>query len=355
MRTIVRGGPRELISLAWYRIGFRPRESLVFVGLRGPRRRTGMVVRVDLPAPEHRTPVARSVVRLLRRAATDEVVVLVVSDVDGGPRAGTDGEVLIPHRDLVRWLRRDLPRRGIRVFDTLIVGPQTFRSYSCEASCCPAEGQSLDELAGSEIAAHMVLEGRSVLDQEADLVADVQPDPARRVSRRRLARAAAVGAVDLDDELRRWRESLAAGDDDPPDPARLLVALRDVRLRDAVMFTLIPGSGLIPEMVLAGDPLAVDELLWDHRPDDELVERGRRLLASLVRVAPAGERAEALAVLAWLAWWVNDAARCRLLTDLALRDRPEHRLARLVAQLLMAGVPPTWWSPEELEDRVAGG
>lgn len=351
MRTIVSGGPRELISLAWYRIGFRPRESLVFVGLRGPRRRTGVVARVDLPAPEHRAPVVRSVVGMLRRAATDEVVVLVVSDIDGGPRAGADGEVLIPHRDLVGWLRRDLPRRGIRVYDALVVGPHSFRSYSCDASCCPPEGRSLDELAGSEMSAHMVLEGRTVLEREADLVADVRPDPARRLSRRRLARAA---GTDPADQLRHWREALAAGADEPSDPAGLLVALRNVLLRDAVMFTLIPGSGLIPEQVLAGDTLAAGELLWDHRPDEELVERGRRLLAALVRMAPAGERAEALAVLAWLAWWGNDAVRCRLLADLALQDRSGHRLAQLVAQLHVAGVPPTWL-PEELEDRVARG
>lgn len=346
MPTIVRGGPLELISLAWYRIGFRPRESLVLVGLRGPRRRSGMVVRVDLPDSEHRASVLAAVVPMLRRAATDEVVVLVVSDVDGGPRAGEDGEVLIPHRDLVHWLERQLPRQGIGVFDTLVVGPDTFRSYDCDASCCPPEGRSLEELTTTEMSAHMVLGGRTVLDEESDLVADVQPDPVRRVSRRRLSR---ISRLDLPRQLRLWREALAAGAQEPAEPARLLVALRDVRLRDAVMFTLIPGSGVVPERVLGGDPGAADELLWDPRPDDDLLERGRRLLAALVRMAPPGDRVEVLAILAWLAWWANDAARCRLLTELALRDRPDHRLSLLVDQLLAAGISPTWWASEVLE------
>lgn len=345
MQTIVRGGPRDLIALAWYRIGFRPRESLVLVGLRGQRRRTDLVVRVDLPQPEHQVPVVRSVLQMLRRSGIREVVLLVVSDADGGPRAGADGEVLIPHRDLVGWLRRELPRRGITVFDVLAVGPRSFRSYQCDAGCCPPEGESLEELANSEMSAHMVLDGRVVLASEADLVADVQPVPGGLLTRRQLRQ---VGAPDLVEVLRVWREQVAAGADEPADPARLLVALHDVRLRDAVMFTLIPGSGLIPEQILAGDTLSTGDLLWDNRPDDDLAERGRRLLAAVVRVAPQGERAEALAVLAWLAWWCNDAARCRLLTDLALTDHPEHRLARLVLQLLVAGVPPTW-CPERVE------
>lgn len=340
MQTIVRGGrPRDLIALAWYRIGFRPRESLVLVGLHGPKRRTGMVVRVDLPPPEQREATLHGVVRLLRRSQVRQVAVLVVSDAEGQLRAGPDGEPLMPQRDLVGWLRRELPRRGLAVFDVLGVGPSTFRSYLCsDPRCCPFAGQPLEEIGGSELAAHMVLEGRSVLAGEAELVADVRPDP-RCLSADRLDR---VGPVDPVRELSTWREQLAAGASGPADPARLLVALRDTRLRDAVMITLIPGSGLLPEALLAGGPMTAVEDLWERRPDDDLAERGRRLLAALARVAPVGERAEVLSVLAWLAWWLNEAARCRLLVDLALTDRPEHRLAGLVAQLLAGGIPPTW-------------
>jgi len=343
MQTVVRGGPRDLIALAWYRIGFRPRESLVLVGLRGTRRHSGMVVRVDLPAREHRRRTLRAVVDMLRRSGDGEVVVLVVSDVDGGPRAGTRGEAVMPHRELVGWLRRELPRQGIGVFDVLGVGPTSFRSYLCgDPQCCPAAGLSLDQVADSELAAHMVLEGRTVADREADLVADVQPVMRGRVTAAQLRQA---GAPDPVQALRRWRQLLAEGVPEPPEPARMLAALRHVRLRDAVMFTLIPGAGLFPERVLAGEPveLTTSDDPWTNRPDDELAERGRRVLAGLARVAPPGERAEALAVLAWLAWWCNDPARCRLLVDLALADRPDHRLAALVAQLHAAGVPPTWW------------
>lgn len=341
METVVRGGPRDVIALAWYRIGFRPRESLVLVGLRGQRRRSGVVVRVDLPQPHHRSTALRGVVRLLRRAGDQEVVVLVVSDAGGEPLAGGTGQVLLPHWDLVRWLRRELPRRGIEVFDVMAVGAHRYRSYLCQdPACCPTDGFSLEEVASSELAAHMVVEGHVVAESEQDLVADVQPDPAHQVTACQLSQAV---VPDRARALRRWRELIATGAAEVDDPAAFLVALRDVRLRDAVMLTLIPGSGQAPELVLSGEVVMPGAGLWDLRPDDDLVERGRRLLAGLVRVAPPGERVEALSILAWLAWWCNYAVRCRLLVDLALTDCPEHRLARLMFQVHAAGIPPTWW------------
>jgi hypothetical protein len=344
MQTIVSGaGPRDAIALAWYRFGFRPRESLVLIGLHGARRRTGAIARADLPAPEHREPTLASVVPMLRRCGDRQVVVLVVSDVDGGPRAGAGGEALLPHRDLVAWLGPRLARDGMTLFDAIAVGPSTFRSYLCEdTTCCPAQGESLELVASSELAAHMVLDGRTCTQREEDLVADVRPVPGGGLTARRLRR---VPVPDLSQVLRAWREQLACGAAVPRDPAVLLVALRQVQLRDAVLFTLVPGSGRMPEAVLAGElkQVEADARPWQTPPDDELAERGRRLLAALARLAPPGDRAEALALLAWLAWWCNDAARCRLLVDLALADQSGHRLARLVGQLHAAAVPPTWW------------
>jgi hypothetical protein len=340
MQTVVRGGPRDLIALAWYRIGFRPRESLVLVGLTGRTRRTGVVVRADLPTALDRAGTLQALVPLLRRGGAGEVVALVVTDAEGGPHTGPDGGLVLPHQDLDRWLRRELPRVGIGVFDVLIVGPDGFRKYDCpDPACCPAEGWPLDELAETELAAQMVLSGRAVAACESDLVADVQPIARGRLTRGRLDRAA---PVDLAAELRRWRELLSTGAAEPLRPVPLLAGMRDVRLRDAVMFTLVPGSGLIPELAVAGELLGVDDRLWEHRPDDDLAERGRRLLASLARRAPAGDRAQVLSVMAWLAWWSCDAARSRLLTNLALADQPGHRLSMLVGQLLAAGIPPTW-------------
>jgi hypothetical protein len=77
-------------------------------------------------------------------------------------------------------------------------------------------------------------------------------------------------------------------------------------------------------------------------PDAELLERGRVLLSAVAREAPPGRRVDALALLAWSAWYAGHGSRGRLLVQRALADVPTHRLARLVDQLLFLGVAPTW-------------
>ena len=62
--------------------------------------------------------------------------------------------------------------------------------------------------------------------------------------------------------------------------------------------------------------------LTGSRPDPEVFEAARALLAQVARGAPPGSRAEALAVLGWMAWWQGSGARGRLLIGLALADDP---------------------------------
>lgn len=376
MDSIVRGGPRDVIALAWYQIGFRPRESLVLVGLRGPRRRTGLVIRADLPSPAHRRALAGVLARGLRRSGSGEVVALVVSDAGGGPRAGAGGGSVMPHRDLDRWLRRDLPRHGIRVFDVIAVGPAGYRSYGCrEISCCPAEGASLDEVLASEVSARMVVAGRTLLTDERDLIADVRPGAGEgpgvgsdgRTHRPGAGGGEPGGVGEGEDPaawsgaerarlLTQWRRALDTGAQEVARPAAVLAGLTDLRLRDAVMLTLVPGSGRAAEDLLVGCPPQPAAPVLAGRPDPDLADRGQRLLASLARQAPPGRRAEPLAMLAWLAWWRAQGPRGRLLADAALADRPGHRLATLVSQLLAHGVPPEWVPLDEpAEDRPPVG
>jgi len=77
-------------------------------------------------------------------------------------------------------------------------------------------------------------------------------------------------------------------------------------------------------------------------PDAQVLERGRRVLSALARSAPPGRRAEVLALMSWAAWWQGEGGRGRLLAERALADRPGHRLAGLVLQMLAASLPPPW-------------
>ena len=360
MQTVIPGGPPDLIAYAWFQIGFRPRSSVILVGIRGRKMRTGMVARVDLPPPRQRRASMQRLADMVASTGDDGVVALIVAD----PTSHGD---LLSQRPLCRTIRDQVRQAGLALLDVLAVGEQTYRSYLCDdQGCCPDGGFPLTEVLSSATAAQMVLDGKVLAGAESDLVADVQPDPIplAGLPRRRLRPATAVQRVEWMDL---WRACLAAALDAPPpgpgagafctaplaplpgaglgaDPGWLVPALEDVLFRDAVLITLADPD--------EPDPLHVPSQAWDEKmPNREVLRAGAGLLATVARAAPKGRRAEALAILGWMAWWSGDGARARLIIAQALADQPDHRLAGLIAQLLMGAVPPPW--VDQLDLRAA--
>jgi hypothetical protein len=356
MSSIVAAQPADLIALAWYQLGYRPTDSLVMVGLHGPRLRTGVVVRSDLPPTGAEPGVLTSMaVPLARSGATSVVLLVCTADAcwQSRPR-------------VVRMARRLLPSLGLSVTDELAVGDTGYRSYGCRRPhCCPPAGRPLTEVLGSRVAAELVLEGHSLLDGESSLVADVQPDETPDDAGPTDHRGRPGTGSEPPDRaavLRDWRlalrpEQTRPGQASPsPGPAtdpaadpvadRLVPALgpalNDSRLRDAVMLTLVPGADRLADEVLAGAGADAIESTLGTAPDHELLERGVRLLAAAARTAPPGHRAGPLGALAWLAWWSGQGGRARLLVERALADQPGHRLTMLVDGLLELAVPPPW-------------
>src|SRR4051794_9002200 len=105
--TVRLSDPGDVAAALPHLIGFRPRESLVVVSLRGSSgRRFGLTARVDLPAPEDRRLVVERLVRSLVTARPDAVLIVVVSeDDDDRPRRPRPLRVTavpeLPHRAVV--------------------------------------------------------------------------------------------------------------------------------------------------------------------------------------------------------------------------------------------------------------
>lgn len=357
MQTIRKAGPDDLIALVWFQLGYRPRDSVVLVGLEGPRRRTGLISRIDLDDVGGALP-ARGLVEVLARTSAQGAVVLVASE---DPR-------LSPWRGqpaVVRTIRRELRGVGISLVDALWVGAEGYRSYLCrDPQCCPLDGYPLAEVMSSSAAAASVLDGQVLAPDEAGLVADVLPgqgDPpagqgaGERPDALPAGSSAGLPATgDLYGWLRLWRRCLAEGTIDPIAACGLAATMDDDRLRDAVMLTFLPTAGDLPEALLEGGPSleqgdqpdgtgSLDGAVC-HPPDPDLLGRATALLAVAARTAPAGSRAPALACLAWVAWWAGVGARARMLTGLALADRPGYGLATLVDRALVSMLPPPWVS-----------
>lgn len=304
-------GPGDVVATIPSLCGFLPRDSVVVLSLRGPRRRIGLTVRLDLPGPAAEADVAQM---LAERVAQDGGAAAVVV-VYGRAR----------RQALVAQVTAALEQRGIGVAESLHVDDGRWTSYACRRPCCPAEGTPVPA-APALVEAQRALEGRVVLSSREELVRSMAP-PAFLQARERLQalqQAERAWLVRLDqlgeqatgaEVLRQARVALdqaAQGRCLAAETAALLaVGLHDVRVRDEVA-------------------------TWSLTRSDALLS----VLEQLVRLTPAPYDAPACTLLAWVAYARGDGSRANVALDRALSTDGTYSLALLLRAALDGGVPP---------------
>jgi hypothetical protein len=175
-----------MIAVAWFNLGFRPRDSLVLLGLEGPRNRVGMLLRVDLPIkqpgdafrPPERLPPERQQA-LLPHLVRDLLTTVAASGAHSVVAIVADDQALSKRAPaVVRELMASTKRLGLGLFDVFAVTETAFASLVCDdPRCCPSEGWPIEQVMTSRSAVAHVLQGDLVADSEADLLADVTPGP----------------------------------------------------------------------------------------------------------------------------------------------------------------------------------
>src|SRR5688500_5602070 len=127
---------REWLQAIPYLFGFAPRESLVLLGLRGPRKRVMFQLRVDLPrdvvdaelVSDHVVDV------LLRQDGVDHVLVVLYGD-EPGPPTELDRALWEVLED-----RMDDEGAPVDVVAAMVVRGDRWWSLDCvDPRCCPAE------------------------------------------------------------------------------------------------------------------------------------------------------------------------------------------------------------------------
>lgn len=401
--TVVRvAGPEDLLAYIPYRLGFEPAESVVAVSLTGPRQRVGLVARVDLDDLRLRQPddpggpdgaaTARWLADHVVADGADRAVVVLYTASDPTAPSG-------PARRAVEVLRARLEPRlpGVEVW---VVAPTGYRALDCtDLACCPSEGRSLGTLKGSRVAAHMVLEGRTVAGTREERYAlRPAPETARIQARRAAARwtdtyrrllngtrfpdgrapidggvpvTAGAQAVRAQRALADWgaesldlwraaaRRAGAAGPGQPVvlapvDLGKIGAALADTPVRDAVLLSLAPGT---EETALRtarreadGDTDTATGTVMARivdpeqgvPPDEDITRPARHVLEAVVAHVPRNRRAPAYLLLALLAWWHGDGGLAAERVSDALGVDPDYRLALLLRGAIVGGVPPGW-------------
>src|SRR5918995_5360528 len=105
--TVIKlSSPSDIVTALPVILGFHPAESLVVMCLRGPRRRKGLTLRVDLPGREHYEAVAEDMAHRAERDGASTVIGVCYTEAPDA--AGT-----LPRHDLVDALTGALGRRHI--------------------------------------------------------------------------------------------------------------------------------------------------------------------------------------------------------------------------------------------------
>lgn len=325
--SVVRiGSPGDIAAAVPHLLGFVPTESIVVIGLHGPRRRFGLTLRFDLLPRQYNTKVAGMLARRSKFAAPDEIVVLIFT-------AKPDGDDLV-RRDLVEAV---MAKSKVPVADAVLVRDGRWWSYVCDdPRCCPPDGTPIDTAsAGSlALAAAQAMTGRTVLAnreavvqslapvtgtaaQAADKAVDRVMDEVRaETSELRQERALAL----LDELTARFQDPRAAISDD--EAAYIQVACGDIRVRDAVL-----------EHVGPNDPASRDV------PDR--IEAVTRVLRDVARRAPPDIAAPTWTILAWVSYGEGNGVVANVALDHALAADPDYSLAQLLREALDRQVPPS--------------
>jgi hypothetical protein len=306
--------PGAMLSSIPPLLGFRPVDSLVVFGLRGPKATdVAVILRSDLP------PIARAreLAGCLLLPLLQQSVVAAALVVVGGTTSDDD----LPHRELVARCESAFVDRGILVIHQLWT-PDTEpgRRWRCydESDCTGL----VSDPAGTAVAAALADAGLAVFDRREDILATLAPEPPEVLARR--AEALAKTSADIE-------------------PGGAAAAAKVDFVRSAIQAA---GRGVAT--LTDKDVVTLADALADHRirdlclDFDELpdVTAAERLWTALARATPAPERAEAACLLAFSAYARGDGVLAGIALEQAEAADPGHHLSGLLRGALSVGLPP---------------
>jgi hypothetical protein len=327
VRCRVRVGSADgVLAVVPHLLGFHPANSLVLLGISGPHGRIRLAFRYDLPEPPDAglsADIAAHAGAVLDREHL--TVAIVIGYGEGRSVTGVVDEVLPALRSA-----------GIIVHDVLRVHDGRYWSYLCsDLRCCPPEGRTYDP-AGHPAAAALEAAGLAARANRAALAGTLA----------RATEAIEPMAQAVDRARRRAakliEESLHATQD-----GDLLQSIADAGRRSVRLAVTASRRGKeltdLDEIAWIGfalTDLRVRDDAW-ARMDPRFNEAHQRLWAHLVRMLPAEFVPAPASLLAFTAWQSGDGALASIAIERALSADPEYSMAKLIAEALQAGLPPS--------------
>ncbi|MEY9848609.1 DUF4192 domain-containing protein [Streptacidiphilus sp. MAP5-3] len=329
--------PADIAEALPFLLGFFPNDSIVALGLQGPRRRQGGSVRVDLPARAAWPGAAEEVMRYLlalseqRDTLPDAVILYLCQDpvIGGSPRAVAESL-----RPLALLLGEAFGAAGIPVHESLCLSEGRWFSYTCDdPECCPAEGAPIRPPGStSAVAAAAAFAGIQVRGNLRDLHRELAPVPVATVEPLMRAFERVMPAVAAEIGRERGCERLRSATAD-------LVAAAVARFRSGERTLDDEHAARI--VLGLQDRLARDRAAeWLDPPDVHHAADVWRYLARRC-VGPFADHAAApLSLLGWTAWVTGDTVTARVALGRALTADPDYTFAALLYEAINCGAVP---------------
>jgi hypothetical protein len=328
--------PASVLAIVPSLLGFHPSDSLVVLGVSGPRNRVGLTFRYDLPDPaddDLAADIAAHAAEVLCREAIGGAIVIGYGRADPVVQAAAVvvGGLLDAGVDVIEVLRAE----GGRCFCVTCRNPE----------CCPPGGIPFDPC--SHPAAAVLQEaGLAVLPDRAALAATLQPPPGTaRATRQATGRA-----------LRRLDRLVAAARSGGLDPAAALADAGRAAVRDAIL-RYRSGSSIQDRARLAFLAVVVADLrvrddAWAQM--DPRQARPHTALWTDIVTGAAPEFVPAPAsLLAFTAWQAGEGALANVAAERALAADPAYSMALLIAGAVQSGLPPSAARLPMTQDEVA--
>jgi len=334
--------PADVLAVVPHLLGFHPALSFVVIGAAGPRRQVELGFRYDLPDPPD-AAVAAEIADHAVGVLTERRMSTVIG-VGYGP-----GRLVTPVADALAAAVR---RRRLRLRELLRVENGRYWSYLCgNVNCCPADGTPFDYLS-HPVAAAMTVAGLAAYPDRETLAGTLAPltGAAARAMDQAIERASARAQALVDQAQRD-----GAGNPLRPaiDAGRRTVREAIGRYRSGGRITDEDGFAALAVGLVH---LPVRDDAW-ARMVPEHREAHLRLWADVVRRASGPWLPAPASLLAFTAWQSGDGTLANVALDRVLAADPDYSMARLLRDILAAGVPPSMarlpMTPEEVEESYA--
>lgn len=329
MEPIRISSPADAISYMGHSLGYWPQESLVCVALDGSA--LGPTLRVNLPgSTEFVEAYAERVAHAvgIDHDATAVLIALFTHQPWGTGRPK-------PFVAMIQRLKRLLSAAGLLVHDVWIIGPDSFASYDGANPTTCGKETPLAALESSTVNAELVYQGSLIEQCDTPAIPELFATAVDHDSVEAALQSMSTNpAKCLDAAYRSWMDLIDHGGEPTHEQlTEVLAGLQHVGLRDQILAD-IPGINEPMATTLFGTTVEAPQ--WDR------IDNSEKLLRQLLTIAAPTHAAPPLTLLGHNCWWKGKGTAAANYMHVALTFDPDYHLARLLDQMLGAGIVSGW-------------